>query len=498
MSSKGTTFSEKLSNSKPQILASLISSVAYLQVGLVRSWASTSVPSLNLKELNGLSNYWVLEAAPLSPDIIAWIVSISPFGAMCGALVVTFPLNYAGRKPTILLSGVLFAVCWGLIALASLNSSVAMILVGRFFSGLGTGVSVPSVVVYLSEVTAPSVRGFFGCIPALLMALGVLLGYGVGSVTSWHQLAYLCLVPNCILLIGMLFMPESPVWLKRAGKLEASALSAKWFNLEGFEIESAADVSSGDHKKEIPASLEHTSSEKTQGSEKQVNSDSQRFLSRGVLHPLCLSLVLMIVQNFSGVNVLIFKTVEIFTAVGSSIDDYVATITVGVVQLISTAGSVILVDKTGRRPLLMTSSLVMCASMSTLGACFYVQDDEGRLPDGLGWLPLVAIILAFVGYSAGFGSVPYLIMGEIFPARVCNACSSIASAVNLFCLFSLLRFFSVMADYLTFHGVFWLYSCVCFAGFWFVFLLLPETKGRSKAEIEAVFQNKMNLNSVKC
>lgn len=485
----------------PQVIATIISSMAYLSIGLVRAWASTSVPSLNLNVTRGVLNEFVMDAAPFDPEIISWVVSLLPFGAICGSLISSLPLNKFGRRPTLFLAGFIFMIANLLIGLADLNSSIAMVLVGRCIAGIGVGISVPSAVIYISEVVSPHLRGTFGCIPALLLALGVLIGYVVGAFLPWHKLAYVSIVPPCLLMAGMVWLPESPVWLKRAGKEEQAEKILKWFNPVKASIElqtlPSTPVDTGMKYKAREAELNNNPEEVEQGLVKEevkqikeeTQEDNSRFFSRGVIHPLVLSMVLMFTQSWCGVNVLVFKTVEIFNAVGSSVDDYVATAIVGIVQLLATAISVSLVDKAGRRILLMISSATMVVSMSVLGACFYVKGN-GELPTSIGWLPLVAIIIAFLGYSAGFAGIPFLIMGELFPSKYRNICGSISSTFNLTTLFLLLKFFTAMAKAMSFHGIFWLYAAVSLFGTVFVFLFLPETKGKNLKEIEEHFSGK--------
>ncbi|XP_023342693.1 facilitated trehalose transporter Tret1-2 homolog isoform X2 [Eurytemora carolleeae] len=477
----------------PQVFATLISSMAYLTVGIMRSWAATAVPSLNKPELRGEINEWALATSPQKPEIISWIVSTLPLGAICGSLISSFPLNYLGRRPTLILAGTIFIIANLLIGLAQLDDIVPMILVGRVMGGIGVGITMPATVIYISETTHSSLRGRLGCIPALLLALGVLLGYAIGAGVAWHQLAYISLIPPGILILGMCFLPESPVWLTRNGKVQLAIKSSDWFNLENESTKPTAPSANSTQEKENTNTTEDNGKlEEAQAEQQEI---TQKFISRGVLHPLSLSMVLMFLQSWSGINVLVFKTVEIFNAVGSSIDDYVATAVVGIVQLVATGGSVVLADKAGRRILLMISSLVMTVSIGILGLCFYLKGSEPLMPDSIGWLPLVCIILAFIGFSVGFGPIPFLIMGELFPARYRNILGSISSVTNLTTLFFLLRFFTDMTRAMTFHGVFWLYTAINLAGFFFVFFFLPETKGRNLAEIEDHFSGRKKMNS---
>jgi len=207
-------------------------------------------------------------------------------------------------------------------------------------------------------------------------------------------------------------------------------------------------------------------------------------LSVSTLHPLGLSLLLHFAQNWCGVNVIVFKTVAVFETVESSVDPYTSTFIVGVVQLAATAISLGLVDRAGRRPLLIISALITSFTMGSLALYLTLLP---QVPEYLKWIPLALIIGSFIGFSIGFATIPFCIMGELLPQSTRSLTGAISSSFNLTTLFLALKFYDSLAAVIGYGGVFWLYSGVSFLAAVLIYFLLPETKGKSLSEIEEIF-----------
>ena len=155
----------------------MLSSLAYLMIGLVRAWAATGLPSLETSTV-------------VSDSTASWIVSLPPMGAILGSCLSFWTMNYLGRKYSIIMSGIIFFLSFLLIGLASILASVEIILTGRALSGVGVGLAVPSAAIYVAECSSPSLRGTLSSLPAFFLALGVLIGYVFGRVGYTIILAY--------------------------------------------------------------------------------------------------------------------------------------------------------------------------------------------------------------------------------------------------------------------------------------------------------------------
>jgi len=162
----------------PQTAATLVASLAYLEVGLVRAWAATGLPSLKSTWSTGLD-----------PETSSWVVSLPPLGAIIGSALSSCTLAYS-RRASIFLSGLLFLAAFSLIGFAHHVEALPLVLVGRLLSGMGVGVAVPSSAIYVAEISSPNLRGKLSSLPATFQALGVLVSYAVGLALDWHQLAW--------------------------------------------------------------------------------------------------------------------------------------------------------------------------------------------------------------------------------------------------------------------------------------------------------------------
>lgn len=211
-----------------------------------------------------------------------------------------------------------------------------------------------------------------------------------------------------------------------------------------------------------------------------------------ILKPFGISMGIMFFQQFSGINAIVNNTSSIFEDAGSSIKSSYATIIVGFVQLIFTIISGFLVDKFGRKILLLVSGLFCALSLAALGAFFHLQAQWGVAEASvrLGWLPLVSLIVFFAAYSSGYSNVPFIIMGELFPARYRSILGPLSSSFNLLCAFAVVRAFPEMFPTMGKNGTFWFFAACMVVSLFFVAILLPETKGKTFDEIERLFRRK--------
>ncbi|GBP39177.1 Facilitated trehalose transporter Tret1 [Eumeta japonica] len=211
------------------------------------------------------------------------------------------------------------------------------------------------------------------------------------------------------------------------------------------------------------------------------------FFSSVVIKPLVIGFMLLLLQQFSGIDAVIFFTVEIFQNAGSTLDAMTATMLVGAVQLMSNGVSTMLVDRAGRRPLLMVSAALTAAAMAAMGSAYYFEFEHNSW---LGYLPVISLVVFMVGYSVGFGGLPFLLLGELFPAHHRSQLSAMASAVNLLSMFAVIKSYHSLETFLTSAGTFWMYACFCALAFFFVLFMVPETKGKTLLEIEQLFRSK--------
>ncbi|KAJ9592816.1 hypothetical protein L9F63_015507, partial [Diploptera punctata] len=457
------------------LLLAMAASLGYMTTGLVRGFSSPGVPSMK-------------EISPhLVPDGNAesWISSVPPSGAFVGSLVAGPLMQLLGRRRTLMISSPLWVLGWILIAT---SQSYEMIICARILTGFCVGLVTPSAAVYVSECSFAEIRGILGSLPALFMAGGILVSYLLGAWLPWNQLAWASAVFPALLIFVMLPLPESPAWLLSRGRLAEADKSLKWLHHQPRSPNESIPI-------ELQQTIVYTISDKAPPEKEKKTSGFSReeLLRRPVIIPFVLSFMLLIFQQVSGIDSIIFYTVSIFKSAGSQVDEYLATILVGLIQLIANFLSLFVVDRAGRKPLLIASGALMCISLAALGTHFHLQ----RLGkgEGLGLLPLISLMAFMVGFSIGYCSIPFLLMGELIPEKQRSFLSSIAGSLNLGVMFIVIKTYHDLKTHIGEDGTFWLYSIVCLGSCIFVHFLVPETKGKSLLEIEELFELKHSKNN---
>jgi len=200
----------------------------------------------------------------------------------------------------------------------------------------------------------------------------------------------------------------------------------------------------------------------------------------------------MVLEQASAFNVVIFYCVEIFQSAGTALDANASSIIVGSIQVVATIGSTFLVDRFGRRILLILSELFMALSFVALGLFFYIQSSQpGNVaPSGLTWLPLVSVAVFIIAFAVGIGPLSWTIMGEILHPNVKGKCSAIATSFVWFSAFIVTKIYASLVAAVGVAWAFWIFSGVSFLGTALVFICVPETKGKTLDDIQAIFSNK--------
>lgn len=459
---EGTSVSVLPSSTKApkfrQILATSMSLLAPLSFGLVLGYSSPTLAALQDEKI-------------IDEKTETWYVSIPTLGALLGAVVGGFFVAKMGRRGTLLALGVPFVCAWLMITAVSLNKSYYLLLLGgRFLSGASMGVVCIAGPNYIAEIASPDMRGALVTMFQVATAAGVFLAFAIGIPLNWQWLALVCAAIATAMSVLMFFVPETPRYLAAEGlDLEALA-SLRWLRGNSFDIE-----------------------EEYEGIKEQIarNQDvaisCQEFTKKSVYKPIILTLCLMIFQQWSGVNDIMFYTTEIFKSAKFEGNPAIPGVVVGAVQLVATMGSVFVIDRLGRRILLAISGTFMSVGCVMLGVNYYLQEHNSQT--NLPWLPICSLVLYMAAFSVGWGSIPWTMMAELIPSRVKGFASGLSVVVNWTSAFLVTKEFKDMEDTMTTYGTFWFFAGINALGVVFVLLLLPETKGKSLEEIERLFSD---------
>lgn len=335
----------------------------------------------------------------------------------------------------------------------------------------------------VSECANPDVRGVLGSLPALFMATGVLMSYIIGTYLPWNYLAFVSAVFPAALFFFLLPLPESPCWLQSRGLNRAAQKSSMWLKHErrtSLELKMLSSFKKATTVSEAETEVKQILSKSTEHKPLSAHSP-EALLRRPVLIPFALVVCTLIFQQFSGIDTVLFYTVSIFEASGTYVNNYLATILVGVVQVIATIISLFIIDRYGRKPLLVISGLVMAFSMAALGCYFYVHNKKFKIAERLNLLPVFSLTVFIGAFSLGFAGVPFLLMAELLPFTQRSVLSSVASAFNLDSMFLVIKSYSDIKYLIGDEGVFCGYAIICVAGSLFVLYFIPETKGTKES-----------------
>lgn len=342
----------------------------------------------------------------------------------------------------------------------------------------------------VSECSHPRIRGRLGTMPALFMAAGILVAYLFGYFLIWDKLALVSAIFPLLLFVFLIPLPESPAWLRSKGRDKAANAALEWLQLEPTVAQIVlTNVNRSVREPDLP---EPEVQEKKLFGLFSGPYSPEEFFRRSVLVPSGIVVAILIFQQVSGIDTIIFYTVSIFQASGSTMGEYEATIVVGIVQLLATISSVFLVDRFGRKPLLLSSGLIMFVSMLALGWYFYLYNRNRG--EGLGIIPLVSQMAFISGFSIGYCNVPFILMAELLPTAQRSFLSSIAGAANLGSMFLVIKTYPDTVGIIGSEGAFCIYAIFCLVSCVFVGFLLPETKGKSIEEIEAIYIKKYKVN----
>ncbi|KAI9499214.1 general substrate transporter [Zychaea mexicana] len=458
------------------------------------------------------------------------VVGGTTFGAIFGGFFTGLLSDRFGRKPLIMISCLVFIA--GALLLA-LPRSYGVLLFGRLVVGVGVGMSSMLVPVYISEVSPRQIRGRLTTLNTLVVTFGQVIAYVINIAFAnvhdgWRYMFGLAGIPALIQLVVMPFLPESPRRLVAVGKADQAKASLR--RIYGNSVsDSFLDREISSIADEVAISRSSTYKD---------------FKKRENYHPLIIACILQAAQQLSGFNTAMYYAATILRMAGFR--DHQNSTTVAIIvsatNMVFTAVAITMIDKVGRRRLLVVTMLIMIAGLIALGATFAAQ--QGFITkqdlcsgytthcarcindDRCGWsisqdqcMPLdvlgttdlyqsstgcppksndtaiTGVLLAFLivyvaGYALGLGYAPWVMQSEIFPIALRGKGTGVATGVNWICNLVISITYLSMINAMTAAGTFWFYAGISLIFWVLVFFFVPETAGRSLEEMNVIFQKK--------
>lgn len=399
------------------------------------------------------------------------VVGAVPIGAVAGAWFASHGADRYGRRTLILVSAAVFIV--GAVVSALAPGSFILIA-SRVVIGAGIGVASAVAPVYISELAPADMRGSLVTFFQLAVTVGILVAYLVGLAFTdvdegWRWMLGLGAVPAVILALGIVRLPRSPRWLMMQEDPEAARSALERVRPAGpeaieFEIQQIRDSTGPD------------------------TSRWSDLRAPAVKAALLVGLGLAILQQITGINTVIYYAPTIIqdTGVDSSSSAILASLGVGIINVVMTVVALRLLDRAGRRTLLFIGVSGMSASLFALGLAFI-----SGMPETLSTVLAIGSLMVFVSsFAISLGPIFWLLNSEIYPLAVRGKAAAAGTMTNWFFNFVVSVTFLSLIDLLTQTGAFWFYGLIGLVTLWFCWRFVPETRGKTLEQVDAIFERR--------
>jgi sugar porter (SP) family MFS transporter len=389
---------------------------------------------------------------------LEFAVGVAMAGALVGSALAGYATDRWGRRSLLIAT----ALGFGLFAvLSGLATGLVSFSVARFFVGACIGIASLVVPLYISEMAPARIRGALVSLNQLAITVGIgvayFVDYALAGSRNWRWMFISAVLPAIVLLVGMMFLPESPRWLARQGFLERALAN---FRGLGRGDEAEAELA------EVEAALQEE--EEGLGS----------LFHPGFRVAVLVGMGLAIFQQISGINTIIYYSPVILRMSGYPSDKaaILAAAIIGVANVLITIVSILLVDRLGRRFLLLVGTAGMVVALGYVGMAFY---------QGTGGIAVLYGVIAYIlSFGIGLGPVMWLLISEIYPTKIRGKAMSLATlsvwGANWVVAVTFLSLIHAAGP----AGTFWFYACICVLALAFCYAFVPETKGQSLEAIE--------------
>jgi sugar porter (SP) family MFS transporter len=402
------------------------------------------------------------EANPMSSFQQELITSLLLVGAAIGAAIAGRVADQIGRRKTILVTACIFVIG---VLLAAFTPDLTVLLVARVIIGLAVGSASMVVPLYIGEAAPPSIRGGLVSLNQLAITIGILVSYlidyGLADTKNWRLMFGLAIVPAILLFAGMLFQRESPAWLIRRGRVEEAR------SVLG-RLREPGDI--GPEIREV----QEVSRAETTGVREMFGRRLRPLLMVGVL--------LAVFQQVTGINTIIYYAPNLLQNAGFGDNGaLLANVVNGAVNVLMTIVAIRLLDRVGRRVLLLTGTTGMAVGM-VVTACGFIPGDS--LSGARAVVAVLGLLIYTGSFAIGLGPVFWLLIAEIYPLNVRGAAMSIATIANWSANFVVTVSFLTLKNAIGNVGVFFLFGGLTLVALSYFYFRVPETKGRSLQQLE--------------
>jgi SP family xylose:H+ symportor-like MFS transporter len=408
---------------------------------------------------------------------VGWANSCALIGCLVGSIISGWTSDRFGRKKLLLLSAVLFALSSVLTGWAN---GFTTFIVFRMIGGVAIGIASNVSPTYIAEVSPAAWRGRLVTVNQLTIVVGILgaqivnwliadkvsEGATAASIRmswngqrGWRWMFTAVVVPAVVFFLGTLFIPESPRWLAKSGFIDQARQVLARIGGRSYGNETLREI------------------QNALAMELQASTPWHELVSPSVLKILVIGVVLAALQQWSGINIIFNYAEEIYRSAGYGVSGTLFNIVItGTINLVFTIGALVLVDRFGRRALMLFGCAGIALFHTVLGVTYRVGTK--------GLLILLITLCTIACYALSLAPVTWVLISEIFPNRIRGLGVSISVSALWLASFLLTFTFPILNHGLGTAGTFWIYGAICMAGFLFVLARVPDTKGKTLEEIE--------------
>ncbi|XP_057528554.1 probable polyol transporter 3 [Amaranthus tricolor] len=419
-------------------------------------------------------------------ELLAGILNLC---ALIGSLTAGKTSDYIGRRYTIILASILFLM-GSLLMGYGLNYPILM--AGRCIAGLGVGFALMIVPIYTAEISSAAHRGKLSSLPEFCISLGILLGYVsnylLGKLSlriGWRVMLGVAAIPSLFIIFGVVRMPESPRWLVMKGRFEDAKSVLFLVSNSKNEAETRLE--------EIRMTADIRSSRSQRSKMKVSCWDELRFKPiLAARWTLFVAVGIHFFEHATGVEAVVLYSPRIFKISGIRNKNklLLANVGLGVTKTLFILVATFLLDKVGRRPLLLISTAGVISALTALGVGLTVVEHSKTQPSWAIALSISATYIYIAFFSIGISPITWVYTSEIFPLKVRAVGAGIAVAVNRSMNAAVSMSFISIYKTITIGGTFLMFGGLGVMAWLFFYFFLPETKGRSLEEIETMFSKK--------
>ncbi|XP_063989776.1 facilitated trehalose transporter Tret1-like [Diachasmimorpha longicaudata] len=466
-----------------QTLAAVIANLSTVAAGMLSAWTSPIIPQL-MKENTPVGT------KPMNDHEISWLSSVTGLASLVALLFYAFLAGKTSNKILGWVSAVSATVSWLLIYFAK---NFYYLLIARIFAGVVCGLTFSMTPVYVSQIAQDSIRGQLGSLLCFGFNVGNLASAILGAQLSYHNFALCGTVIPLIFIAGFISLPESPMYLLRKGHIDGATRSLLWLR--------------NNDKEEVDNELIQLQKYVTSHSRKTTGL-KELFRNPGTIKALIISVTLFAGQHTSGYAIMITYTTTIFELANTSVDPYIASVVMSVIQIIGSWISTLTIDRFGRRKLVLASCAGIIMSHVVFGIMYVFQHHKYDL-SSISWVPVVTMSAYALVYSAGLGPSTSVVCSEIFSPDIVSLGLSVALSTEFISNFCTTLAFPLFTAKFGIHVSFFVLAFFAAVTLTIIFFLLPETKGKTKSDIfaelngsrkatehAAVVLNEKGLNSI--